>query len=112
MYLINFDGLALPNGDIKESYDNVEHIAQSEAGTDLGTVTRLMKLTLKLKIKCDGHLYSKIKQKAVLTSGRLQYRGLDTTARLRLESTAFEKYSELIDGADGLWTVSLVISEV
>lgn len=110
--LVTFDGLALPNGEIVDNYENIETIRKSEAGTDLGTVTRLLKLSVSMSIKCDGHTYESILKKAELTKGTLVYRGMTKTARLRLTGADFEKDSEQIEGAKGLWTIALSITEV
>ena len=110
--LIQFDGLSLPNGEIQEAFVDIENIAESEAGTSIGTVTKLQKLVLNISIKCDGHLYERIKAKGRMTEGILSYKGVNKKARLRVSGADFEKYSEEINGANGLWTVSFTISEV
>lgn len=110
--LITFGGLSIPNGEISESYENIENIQKSEAGTDIGTTTRLMKLSLGVELKCDGNFYKRLKRQALLTQGVLVYQGVEYDARLRITGAKFEKYSEMIEGAKGLWTVSISIIEV
>lgn len=112
MELIIFDGLSLPNGEISDNFENIENIQMSEAGGDIGTVTRLEKLTIDDTIKCDGHLYEEIKQKGLIPSAMCTYKGRTFEARLRLESGALEKFSENIPGTEGLYTVALSIIEV
>lgn len=112
MELIIFDGLSLPNGEISDNFENIENIQMSEAGGDIGTVTRLEKLTIDDTIKCDGHLYEEIKQKGLIPSAMCTYKGRTFEARLRLETGAMEKFSENIPGTDGLYTVALSIIEV
>lgn len=111
MNLITFDGLSLPNGEIKPSYKTIETIRESEDGHDIGTVTRANKLTLNCSIKCDGHLESQIRAKGAKDKGLCTYRGRTFEARLRVSDTPYEKYSEQIVGADGLWTVNFSIIE-
>ena len=110
--LITFDGLSIPNGEITENFENIENIQKSEAATDTGTVTRLCKLTLNVTSKLNGVQYEAIKQKSMLTTGLLEYRGETKRARLRISNAKFEKYSEEIEGIDGLWTISYSIIEV
>lgn len=109
--LITFDGLSLPNGSIKPSYNNIEKISQSEAGNDIGIVTRLLKLTLDCSIKCDGHLLSKILAKGSLVDGICTYQGRSFRARLRVKDNPYQEYSDKIVGAGCLWTVSFSIIE-
>lgn len=112
MNLITFDGLSLPNGEISDNFENIENIQKSEEGSDLGTVTRLLKLTINNTIKCDGHFYELLKQKGSIPSALATYKGRTFEARLRLATGALEKYSEDVPGTDGLYTVSLSIIEV
>lgn len=109
--LIIFDGLAIPNGDISESFSNIENISQSEAGTDIGNVVRLQKLTLTVTLKSDGILKEQVLAKGRLTSGLLEYRNRKVNARLRVSASNFERDSEKIEGIDGLWTTSFEIVE-
>lgn len=110
--LITFDGLSIPNGEIKEEFTNIENVQRSEAGTDIGTVTRLLKLNLDIVSRLNGVQFEAIKEKASLTTGLLEYRGETKRARLRISNAKFERYSEEIEGIDGLWTISYSITEV
>lgn len=111
MAFIKFDDLEI-YGEISDNYENIENIQKSEAGTDVGTVTRLLKLSLNISTKCNGLQYEALKNKAQMLSGNLEYKGETKRARLRIGSANFEKYSDKIEGINGLWTVSLSIIEV
>ena len=112
MELIKFDGLTIPFGELGDNFENIENIQRSEAGSDLGTVTRLQKLTISDSIKCDGHFYKLLQEKGKLLSGICVYKNREFEARLRVSTGGLEKYSEDIPGAEGLWTVAVSIIEV
>lgn len=110
--LIQFDGLLIPNGDISESLDNIENIFQAEAGNDIGNVVWLGKLTLSVTLRCDGHMKELIEAKGRKKDGILVYRNKSVKAMLRVSGSTFEKYSENVSGADGLWTMTFTIAQM
>ena len=109
---INSISIPNPQSGIKITYNNIEKTAQSEAGTDLAIVTRLLKRTFSFTVKCGSSWKSQFETICGLTQTTFLYQGESITVRARMDSSALEKNSEYTENTDGLWTLSIKLIEV
>lgn len=107
-------GLSIPNpkSGLKIAYNNIEKTAQSEAGTDLVLITRLMKRTFSFNAQVTSEWYSKYRTLCATSTTTLVYLGESITVRARLSSASLSKDSEYANGTDGLWTLGIQLIEV
>lgn len=110
---LKIENVVIPNPeDLSISYSNTETIKQSEAATDIGIVTRLMKRTFSFSFQCSSFWRDKLKSYCALSQTTLTYNGEAITGRLRLSSEKLLKNSEYCDRTDGLWTLSVSFIEL
>lgn len=125
MAMLTIDGIEIPTPeDLTVNFQTIETVQQSEAGTDLITVTRLKKRTISFTAKCNskmfydyydpnGSLYVGAGLKMVCFPGDSAE---DThLARVRIRSAKFIQNSDTVDSwrtMRGLWEVGLEIIEV
>ena len=107
-------GLPVPNPQkgIKIAYNNIEKTAQSEAGTDLVLVTRLMKRTFSFTAQVTSAWYDNFKTICANGTSTFVYQNESITVRARLSSAQLAPNSEYADGTDGLWTLGITLTEV
>ena len=90
----------------------VESVSQSEAGTDLVVTTRLDKHIFKADWTVSSFWLDKFeaicKEKTVV----VPYKDVDYTCRARGFAPQLIEDSENIEGTDGLWKISLTLTEV
>lgn len=94
-------------------YTNNESISLSEAGTEIGTITRLQKKTITLTMIINSDLYEQVEKKCLLATSSLLF-GPQTAIKVRARITAANllKGSEWIHRTDGLWSVTVQFTEV
>lgn len=92
---------------------NTENIGKSEAGTDIGTVTRLLQKTYTYQFTVTSRWFTKLEAIAGLALGKLYING-DAGHNVRPRMTAYDlvKDSELTANTDGLYNVTMEFSEV
>lgn len=110
---LTFESMSIPNPDsFSIDYENIENVAQSEAGTDMSIVTRLQKRTFTCTFSCTSTWLSEFNTLCGLSSGTLVYLGESITCRARITNAAMQPYSEYADRTNGLWTLSVTFTEV
>lgn len=110
---LTLNGVSLPNPDNWQiKYNHIESVKQSEAGDDLGIVTRLNKRTFSASFNSTSYGADKLKQICSLTTCTLVYRGESITVRPRLNVDKLQSGSEYLSNTDGLFVVSLTLTEV
>lgn len=110
---VNLNGVALPNPESWQiKYTHLENVKQSEAGNDLGIVTRLNKRTFSATFNCTSYGADKLKAICSLTTCVLNYRGESIEVRPRLSVDKLQPGSEYLSNTDGLFVVSLALTEV
>lgn len=110
---ITLNGVSLPNPESWQiKYTNIENVKQSEAGNDLGIVTRLNKRTFSATFNCTSYGADKLKAICSLTTCNLVYRGETIEVRPRLSVDKLQSGSEYLSNTDGLFVVSLALTEV
>ena len=107
-------GLSIPNPQkgIKIAYNNIEKTAQSEAGTDLVLITRLMKRTFSFNAQVTSEWYAKFRTLCSASTTTLLYQSESITVRARITSAQLAQNSEFAGGTDGLWTLGIQLIEV
>lgn len=110
---LKFNSVDIPNPiQFDIMFDNIEAVAQSEAGTDLAIVTRLQKRTFTCSFQCTSTWLAEFRTMCGLSSGTLLYQGESITCRARIETANLSPYSEHVQRTDGLWTVAVSFTEV
>lgn len=100
-----------------ESYDTIESVNQSEAGTDLVNVTRYGKLTATMTIKCLPDVLADIT--AFATEDSFTFRRWNPitgayenrTVRMRNLQVALVSGSQDLSEVDGVWSISFSLEE-
>ncbi len=112
-YLV-FNSTTLPRAKSnKMKPAHIETIGTSEAGSDLGIVTRLNKPTYSYSFRVTSFWYEKLFAICSLAQGTLYINGdAGHVVRPRLQSKDLVKDSELTGGTDGLYDVSINFYEV
>lgn len=110
---LTFNNVSIPNPTaFNISYDNVEEVAQSEAGTDLAIVVRLQKRTFECTFQCTSTWLNSFRTMCNLTSATLVYNSESIVCRARITSATLAPDSEYAARTDGLWTVTVSFTEV
>lgn len=110
---LKFNNVSLPNPTAFEiSFQNIETIKQSVAGTDMGIVTRLQKRTFKGSWNVSSTWLNQFKSLCALSTATLKYQNEDITCRARIASQKLASNSEYAARTDGLWTISVTFTEV
>lgn len=92
---------------------NIETVGTSEAGTDLATVTRLLKPRYSYSFTVTDFWLDKLLTMCNLAQGTLKINnGADKTVRPRMSGYDLAQNSELTDGTDGLYDVQIDFIEV
>lgn len=78
------------------SYDNIEEVNQSEAGTERTIVTRLLKIEYSITFQVTEYWKDKLKTYGALNNVTLKVGNADTIyGRFRITSETLVKHSEL-----------------
>ena len=95
------------------SYTNNEKILLSEAGTEVGVITRLQKQVINATWQCSYAVRNEILQKCMVPKSLLQI-GTSSSfyARARVQSCQLVPNSEYADRTNGLWIVQVRFTEV
>lgn len=102
----------------KETSEVVENVNQSEAGTDIVSVTRFDKLTVNCTFQVSDYWFKKLKDYSKLRTITVTYydAGSGTTKtrtmRIRNFSVQLQPNSLLISTTNGLWVVTFDLKEV
>ena len=92
---------------------HIETIGTSEAGTDLGIVTRLNKFTYTYNFRVSSTWYDILFNICQLAQGTLYINGdAGRVVRPRMQSKDLVKDSQLTAGTDGLYDVTINFYEV
>lgn len=100
-----------PDG-FNENPQPIEQVNQSEAGTDLVSVTRSSKLILNMTFDLSSFWKEKLDTYAKMMSVTLTYKGVDYVGRFRPGGNALSGNSATTPGTNGLWTCSYVFTEI
>lgn len=109
---INGNQIPTPVGDLDISITDIENEKQSEAGTDLVSVTRLGKRVFSFTLQLTSNWKARIKNFAELPACELTFDGETISGRLRASSYKLIENSNLVENTSGLWIVSLTFKEV
>lgn len=112
---MTFENVALPNPDpdgFSIDYENIENDAVAEDGSTISNTTRLLKRTFNITVTVSSRWLDILSGLCRLTSGTLVYRGESIEAKARMTSSPMKAWSQYAARTDGLWTVTLAISEI
>ena len=94
-------------------YTNNESISLSEAGTELGTVTRLEKKTITVTWNLSSDWKDQIENRCKKATSVLEFGDYSPMrVRARLISCQLSKNSEFVERTNGLWTITVQFIEV
>lgn len=94
-------------------YTNNESISLSEAGTEIGTITRLEKKVIQMTWILGSDWYEQIERKCLISlSSIVMGTHSALTVRARLLSANLLKKSEWLSRTDGLWSITVQFTEV
>lgn len=103
----------LPPTSMSISYSNNERILLSEAGTEVGVITRLQKQVVNCVWQCTSTLKNDILQKCAVPKTTVQIGTSPVfNARARVQSCQLVDGSIYADRTDGLWVVNVQFTEV
>lgn len=113
--IISFNGTActIPPVSVEYDFEEIENVMKTEAGTDMASVTRLNKH--KFKFGWEGvpsTFLDTLEAYSQLATVTLGWRGNSYTVRVRDFSPKMVPRSEVYEGSDGLWNISLSATEV
>lgn len=107
------DTVTLPNPTaMTESYSNNEVISLSEAGTEIGNVTRLQKKTFTCTWNASSTLKTTLETMCAEPRSLLTIAGTSHYYRARIISAVLVANSEWADRTNGLWTIRVTLTEV
>lgn len=111
---LTIDGVGIPNPvSFSESYESVENVNQSEAGTDVVSVVRLGKLVLDCTWNASSFLKHKLENYSTINSVTVRYNGITRHMRMRDYSASLKEGSaRSIESSNGLWSVSATLTEI
>ena len=110
---LTLDGKRLPNPvSFQMSSKPVERVNESESGSTLAQVVRSSKLTLACKSNCTSMWADEIERICAQPVVVVEFRGREFYARVRDFSSNLEENSAMVNGTDGLWTVSFKVLEI
>lgn len=105
----------IPNpapGSFQISFDPDEEIELSEAGTELGSVTRLNKRTFSGEWRVTSFWLKVFEDFCSVRTVTLRYQGQDYTVRARGFEPKLFSNSEYTEGSEGLWSLKLTFTEI
>lgn len=110
---ISVNSVTLPNPkSFSLNEETVEHVYESEAGTDLTQVVRYGKVSAKATFQVSSFWRDKLRAYTMAATQSVTIDGDSMTMRVRNFSEKLIENSENVEGTDGLWTVSLDFIEV
>lgn len=110
---ITLNGVSLPNPTaFSIKYQNIEQTGQTEDGHDVGTTTRLQKRVFNMSFNCTSRGEAVLREICDLTTCNMTYRGETIVVRPRIQNGKLVDGSEYLARTDGLYTVSIVCTEV
>lgn len=110
---LNFDGTSFPNPrTYKMLIEPIEQVNQSEAGTDLVSVTRLDKTTFQFTWHVSSTWMRLIKGLTQQTTCTLTFLEEQYTVRVRDFSADLVEDSACTEATDGLWRVTATAVEI
>lgn len=113
--IVSFNSTActIPPTSVEYSFEEIESVMKTEAGTDMVSVTRLNKH--KFKFGWEGipsSFLDTLEGYAKAATVSVGWRGQSYTCRIRDFSPQMISRSETYTASDGLWNVSLTATEV
>lgn len=117
-YIIWTDGedmteMPVPSTPPTIRYTNNESISLSEAGTEIGVVTRLMKKTITVTWRLNSEWKNKIEEKCKNPTSQLIFGEYpEMTVRARITACQLAAQSEYAQRTMGLWSISVTFTEV
>lgn len=110
---LTIDGVTMPRTTgFNYELEPVETVNQSEAGTDLVVNTRLDKHIFTIDWKVTSFWLDKFEKICTKNTVTLNYQGENYVCRARGFAPNLIEDSELIENTDGLWEISLTLTEV
>lgn len=110
---LTFNSTALPWAKKNQTkFTHMETVGTSEAGYDLAITNRLNKPTYSYSFRVTSYWRDTLKTICALTSGTLYINGDGGhTVRPRMQSCDLVQDSELTEGTDGLYDISITFYE-
>lgn len=93
-------------------YTNNESIALSEAGQEIGVITRLQKRTVTATWNCSSTTKNEIKTRCMNATTSINCGDGFFECRPRLQACNLVTNSEYADRTDGLWVVTVIFTEI
>lgn len=110
---LKYNGVVLPPPTgFKISYENIENINSSEAGSKIGTVTALGLRTFNCSWGVSSFWFKKLLAIGNTASGNLTVNNETIKVMARLNSADLVEDSELTPNTNGLYNISLSFAEV
>lgn len=107
------DGYFVNPSSLRVTFSNNESISLSESGYEIGTVTRLQKRTVTCVWNCGSKLRDEILTKCQASTCGIAFGpGTSGTFRPRVTGMNMAARSEWASRTDGLWTITVVFTEV
>jgi len=113
--IVSFNSTActIPPRSVEYSFEEIESVMKSEAGTDMVSVTRLNKHKFKFGWEnISSSFLDTLEAYAKLATVSVGWRGNSYTCRIRDFSPSMVSRSEAYTESDGLWNVTLTATEV
>lgn len=113
--IVSFNGTAsaIAPVSVEYSFEKIESVMKTEAGTDMVSVTRLNKHVFKFGWEnVPSTFLDTLEAYAQAATASVGWRGGTYTCRIRDFSPKMVSRSEAYSGSDGLWNVSLTATEV
>lgn len=113
--IVSFNGTActIPPRSVDYSFEEIENVMKTEAGTDLVSVTRLNKHVFKFGWEnVPSTFLDTLEAYALAATVTVGWRSKTYTCRIRDFSPKMVSRSEAYGGSDGLWNISLTAKEI
>lgn len=113
--IVTFNGTAceITPVSVEYSFEEIETVMKTEAGTDIASVTRLDKHVFKFGWEnVPSDFLDTLEAYAQAATVSVGWRGSAYTCRIRGFSPKMVSRSEAYGGSDGLWNISLTATEV
>jgi hypothetical protein len=108
-----WDGYMTNPSSLRVTFSNNESISLSESGTEIGVITRLQKRTVTTTWACNSATRDMLLEKCKRATCSMSYgTGTGGTWRARVTNMNMADRSQYVARTDGLWTLTIVFSEV
>ena len=112
---LQVNGTRIPNpapGTFKITFDPIENIELSEAGTEIGSVQRLNKREFSGTWQVSSYWLGVLEGFCELRTVEVVYRDKAYRCRARGFDPQLFNNSEYVESSDGLWSINLTFTEI